>query len=109
MRGYCARAVTLVSASVSLGFAIEAFVDRSDGVTAEGYALARSAALVLAVTVALWLRSRTALLVAATAMIVVQGLDGFVGLADGNIVLAVGPWFTAVLNVVVTVPLLRRR
>ena len=99
--------VTAISSLVSLGFAIEAFANRPDGATAEGYALARSVALVLAVVVAAWLRSRAGLLVAAVAMIVVQALDGFVGLVDGNIILVLGPWFTAVLNTVVAVPLVR--
>ena len=107
---WVAWTVTAVSAAVSLGFAAEAFVDRGPGEETASYAAVRSLALflaVLAVGLVPDLRSRASLLVIAGAMVVVQCLDGFVGLSLHDALRTVGPFATAVANAVLVMPVLR--
>lgn len=107
---WLAWALTAISAAVSLGFASEAFVDRDAGESTAAYAAVRSLALFLAVlSVALVpaFRARGPLLVVAGAMVVVQLLDGFVGIGLHDAVRTYGPFATAAANAVVAWPVLR--
>ncbi|WP_426592941.1 hypothetical protein ACPPVS_14405 [Cellulomonas sp. McL0617] len=104
---WAAFAVTAISACVSLGFAIEALVRLGTDDSSAMYAASRSVALVVAVAAVAVVRSRRALIVVALAMIVVQALDAVVGVTIGDLVKSVGPTFTAVLNLVVLVPVVR--
>lgn len=99
--------MTAISACVSLGFAIEALVRLGTDDSSAMYAASRSVALVVAVAAVAVVRSRRALIVVALAMIVVQALDAVVGVTIGDLVKSVGPTFTAVLNLVVLVPVVR--
>ncbi|GAA1526262.1 hypothetical protein GCM10009761_30300 [Agromyces terreus] len=96
MRGaafWICYAVTVISAVVSIAFAIAAVVD--GGVAADNadalYAASRSTALVVLVLVAPLFRSDAALLALAVAMTIVQGIDAFVGAVQGDLGKALGP------------------
>jgi hypothetical protein len=73
-----------------------------------GYAASRSVALLLAVVIAIWVRSRMALAVLGIAMTVVQACDGVLG-ALAHDPKTYGPFAFAVLNALAVIWLVRGR
>jgi len=80
-------AVTVISAVVSITFAIIAVIDTGvDGADADAlYAASRSTALVVLALVAPLFRADAALLAIAVAMTIVQGIDAFIGAVSGDL------------------------
>jgi len=99
--------VTAISSYVSLGYSIAGL----RGATAEtrvgfAYALARSVALAVAATVALFVGSSDYLVAVAVAMVIVQAADAVVGARFGDRVTTYGPAATAAANAAALVWLL---
>lgn len=92
--------VTVISAGVSLGYAVAGLraASGSTAVTASRYALARSAAFAALAIAALVVGSVAFLAAVATSMVIVQALDAFVGAAIPDRIKTVGPAATAVLG-----------
>ncbi|GAA1938017.1 hypothetical protein [Agromyces allii] len=84
-------AVTLISAAVSVTFAIIAVIDGGLEATDALYATSRSIALVVLALVAPLFRSDAALLTVAVAMTIVQGIDTYIGALQGDVAKTVGP------------------
>jgi len=103
-------AITAISAYVSLGYSIAGL--RSAGAEAKVgfmYALARSAALAVAATVAPFTSSIDFVAAVAVATVVVQGADAVVGLRIRDPLKTYGPAATAVANAAALVWLLTTR
>jgi hypothetical protein len=93
-------AVTVISAGVSVTFAVLAVIDGGLEATNALYAASRSIALVVLVLVAPLFRSDDALLALAAAMTVVQGIDTFVGAVQGDVAKTVGPAVLCLVTIV---------
>lgn len=102
----CAIA-TAISALVSAGYAVAGLHSAVDEARVPSmYALARSAALVAVAFVGLFSASAAFVAAVAVAMIVVQGLDAFIGVRISNKVKTIGPALTALVNLAALVWLL---
>lgn len=89
-------AVALISAFVSLGYAIAgARSARGDALTPSRYALARSLALAVVAVVALFTSSIGFVAAVAGAMVIVQATDTVVGMTIKDRVKTFGPAFTS--------------
>lgn len=100
MSGFCSI-VTLISAAVSLGYAISSLRAATDGSRIpSSYALARSAALVVVAGVAPFTASLPFIAAAALGMICVRALDAVIGGRIGDRVKTYGPAITAAVNAV---------
>src|SRR5258706_12388668 len=88
--------MTLLSAGVSAGFSLLGLFDGGD--TFARYAASRSIALLLAVLVAICVRSRVALAVLGIAMTVVQAFDGLIGAIAHDPSKTHGPFAFSVLH-----------
>lgn len=101
-------AVTVLSAGISVWFAIAAVIDAGglDDVNAL-YAASRSVALVVLALVAPLFRSDEALLAIAVAMTIVQGIDTFIGAVQGELLTTFGPAVLCILTIVVATFLAR--
>jgi hypothetical protein len=100
--------MTLLSAGVSAGFSLVGLFEGS-GDTFARYAASRSVALLLAVVIAICVRSRMALAVVGIAMTAVQALDGVIGALAHDPSKTYGPFAFAVLNALTVIWLLRRK
>ena len=99
--------MTLLSAGVSAGFSLVGLFDRGSGDSFSGYAASRSVALLLAVVIAICVRSRMALAVLGIATTVVQAFDGVIGALAHDASKTYGPFAFAVLNAFAVIWLLR--
>ncbi|WP_235833396.1 hypothetical protein [Orlajensenia flava] len=91
--------ITLVSAFVSLGYSLAALRGASgDVLTASRYAAARSAALAVAVVVALFVGSVAFVAAIAVAMVIVQAIDAVIGVTIKDRLKTFGPAATALFN-----------
>jgi hypothetical protein len=99
-------AITLISAGISAGFSLAGLVgpDRDDRFAR--YAASRSVALLLAVLIAIGVRSRLAIVFLGIAMTIVQALDGAIGVLGRDPSRTYGPFALAVLNTLAIVWLL---
>jgi hypothetical protein len=99
--------MTFLSAGVSAGFSLVRLFGLGTGDSFARYAASRSIALLLAVLIAICVRSRTALAVLGIAMTVVQALDGVIGALAHDPSKTYGPFAFAVLNALTVIWLLR--
>src|SRR5258705_6569446 len=90
--------MTLLSASVSAGFALQGLFGPSGSDSFTRYAASRSVALLLTVLIAIGVRSRTAIAFLGMAMTAVQAFDGVIGALAHDPAKTYGPFFLAVLN-----------
>lgn len=91
--------VTLMSALVSLGFAVHATATaRGEARTPSRYALSRSLALVVLAVMALASGATVLIAGAAVAMIVVQAADAVIGVLIHDRLRTFGPALTAAAN-----------
>ena len=95
---FCA-AITAISSCVSLGFAV-AGLRGAEGQTRTlgGYALVRSASLLVISVVAIPVGQPGWFYAAALAMIIVQAGDAVVGVTTRDLLKTVGPLITAIVN-----------
>lgn len=103
---YVLASVTLLSAIPSLFYAIQSVRRAGDDHERQIvalYAAARSGALVVLAVVPFFGRFDGWLLAIAVAMILVQGLDAFIGIRRRQIAMIAGPAVLAVLNLVALV------
>jgi len=98
--------MTLLSAGVSAGFSLAGLFDGGRGDTFARYAASRSVALLLAVLIAICVRSRSTLAVLGIAMTVVQAFDGVIGALAHDPSKTYGPFAFAVLNALTVIWLL---
>ena len=92
---------TCISALVSLGFSVEAIMKaEKEAKTNALYAASRSIALVVITVVAFIIRSRDMIIIGAVGMIIVQALDGIVGIKIKNVFKTIGPFLTSIVNMV---------
>ncbi|GLX69729.1 hypothetical protein [Paenibacillus glycanilyticus] len=107
---YLCAAVTLISAAVSFGFSINAFLkakkQSTDAFANSMYAMSRSFSLVLASVIPLFYETYSYLLTVTIAMICVQVLDGFIGIKIKDTFKTIGPFATAAGNGIVLILLL---
>ena len=96
LKYYLLAGFTLISATVSLTFAIAAFRS-ARGVSTAQYALARSSAIFLAACGLLFFPARSYVIALAAIMTFVQLLDAVIGIRV-SLFKTVGPLMTAVLN-----------
>ncbi|KRM58611.1 hypothetical protein [Secundilactobacillus malefermentans] len=101
MAYYLCAAFTLISALVSLGFSIDAYhsAQPETALTNAKYALSRSTAIALIMVGLILIKSTPALMVIALIMIIVQLLDGLIGIKI-SLFKAIGPLVTAIVNAV---------
>ena len=99
--------MTLVSAGVSAGFSVVGLLGSGGGDSFAHYAASRSAALLLAVLIALWFRSRVAIAFLGIVMTTVQAFDGVIGALAHDPSKTYGPFAFAVLNALAVGWLLR--
>lgn len=104
---YLCAAVTLISAVVSFGFSINAYLkaeeQKDNSITNAMYAMSRSCSLLLASLVPVFYVSNSYLFAVSIAMICVQLFDGVVGMRIKNTFKTFGPFSTAIGNGIVLV------
>jgi hypothetical protein len=93
-------AVVLVSAGVSVTYSIIAVVDGGIEDVDALYAASRSIALVVIALVAPLFRADDALLAIAAIMTIVQGIDAYVGVVQGDAVKTFGPAVLCLVTIV---------
>lgn len=101
---YVCAALTLISASISLFFSVLT-VRKSEGerkITAL-YVTARSFALVCVSIVPFFIISKELVSITAAAMIIVQFLDGFIGIKIRDKFETLGPFITAAVHLTVLI------
>jgi len=101
--------ITLLSASVSVGFSLKGLLGPGSGDSFARYAASRSVALLLTVLIAICVRSRIAIAFLGIAMTVVQVFDGVIGALAHDPLKTYGPFALAVLNALAVGWLLRGR
>ncbi len=101
--------MTLLSGGVSAGFSVAGLLGPGKGDSFAQYAASRSVALLLAVLIAIGIRSRMAIAFLGIAMTVVQAFDGVIGALAHDPSKTFGPFAFAVLNAVTVGWLLREQ
>jgi hypothetical protein len=99
--------MTLLSAGVSAGFSLASLLGSGRDDSFARYAASRSVALLLAVLVAIGVRSRVAIAFLGIAMTVVQALDGVIGELAHDPSKTYGPFALALLNAIAVGRLLK--
>ncbi|BBM18685.1 hypothetical protein G15_2351 [Enterococcus avium] len=103
---YLCAIFTLISAGVSLGFSIEAFLKAkqqpSEAIITAKYAVSRSLSLFLTAIGLLIIRSNPYLIAVSIIMIGVQLFDGIIGIKIGTFKM-IGPLLTALGNSMILV------
>jgi hypothetical protein len=103
---YLCAIYTLISAAVSFGFSLEAYIksksQKNDSLTNAKYAMVRSLSLFLATIGLMIFISKTYLITLAGIMIGVQLMDGIIGIKI-NTFKTIGPILTAVGNIVLLI------
>jgi hypothetical protein len=92
--------ITLLSAGVSAGFSLTGLLGPGRDDSFARYAASRSVALLMAVLIAIGIRSRVAIAFLGIAMTVVQALDGVIGALAHDPSKTYGPFALAVLNAI---------
>ncbi|HEV8066247.1 MAG TPA: hypothetical protein VGP76_00830 [Planctomycetaceae bacterium] len=100
--------MTLLNSGVSAGFSLVFMLGQGRGDIFARYAAARSIALLLAVVIAIYVRSRDAIMFLGIAMTAVQLFDGVIGALNHDLQEMFGPLVLAVLNAFAVVWLLRQ-
>ncbi len=101
---YFCAAITLISAVVSLGFSVEAIIKGKENNKINAlYTSSRSVALLCVSIVPIFIFSKEIMIVTSVGMIIVQFLDGFVGIKIRNTFKTLGPFITAIVNCIVLV------
>ena len=96
---YSCAAITVISALVSLGFSFEAIAKGKDNNNINAlYASSRSVALLYVSIVPIFIFSKEIMIVTSVGMIIVQFLDGFVGIKIKNKLKTLGPFITAIIH-----------
>ena len=90
--------MTLLSAGVSAGFSAAGLLGPGKDDSFARYAASRSVALLLAVLIAIGIRSRMAIAFLGIAMTVMQAFDGVIGALAHDPSKTYGPFAFAVLN-----------
>lgn len=107
---YLCAIFTLISAAVSLGFAIEAYItakkQSNHSSTTAQYAFSRSLALLIVSVGLVIFVSKPYLIALAVTMILVQFFDGLIGLKVSRFK-TVGPLLTALVNGVLLLLLIK--
>ena len=101
--------VTLLSAGVSAGFSVAGLLGPGKDDSFAQYAASRSVALLLAVLIAIGIRSRMAIAFLGIAMTVMQAFDGVIGAPAHDSSKTYGPFAFAVLNALAVIWLLREK
>ncbi len=101
--------MTLLSAGVSAGFSVAGLVGPGKDDSFAQYAASRSVALLLAVLIAIGIRSRMATAFLGIAMTVMQAFDGVIGALAHDRSKTYGPFVFAVLNALAVARLLREQ
>ena len=101
--------VTLLSAGVSAGFSVAGLLGPGKDDSFAQYAASRSVALLLAVLIAIGIRSRMAIAFLGIAMTVMQAFDGVIGALAHDPSKTYGPFAFAVLNALAVAWLLREQ
>ena len=101
--------VTFLSAGVSAGFSLAGLLGPGRDDSFARYAASRSVALLLAVLIAIGIRSRMAIAFLGIAMTVVQAFDGVIGALAHDPSKTYGPFALAVINAVTVGWLLREQ
>jgi hypothetical protein len=99
--------MTLLSAGVSAGFSLVGLFDRGSGDSFASYAASRSVALLLAVVIAICVRSRMTVAVLGIAVTLVQAFDSVIGAFAHDPSKTYGPFALALLNALLVIWLLR--
>jgi hypothetical protein len=99
--------ITAISALVSAGFSAAGLIGPSGSDTFAQYAASRSIALLIAALICVALKSRKGLAALALVMILVQGLDGFIGAFAHDPAKTYGPFVFALANAAALAWLLR--
>lgn len=106
-RFWICAVVTLLSAGVSAGFSLAGLLGPGKDDIFAQYAASRSVALLLAVLVAIGIRSRMAIAFLGIAMTVVQAFDGVIGALAHDPSKTYGPFALGVVNALAVGWLLR--
>ncbi|GAT18457.1 hypothetical protein IWT5_00731 [Secundilactobacillus silagincola] len=110
MTYYLCAIFTLISATVSFGFAIEAYITAkkqpNHSSTTAQYAVSRSLALLIVSIGLVIFASKPYLIALAVAMILVQLFDGLIGLKVSRFK-TIGPLLTALVNSVLLLMLIK--
>ena len=101
--------MTLLSAGVSAGFSVAGLLGPGKDDSFAQYAASRSVALLLAVLIAIGIRSRMAIAFLGIAMTVMQAFDGVIGALAHDPSKTYGPFAFAVLNALAVGWLLREQ
>ena len=101
--------MTLLSAGVSAGFSVAGLLGPGKDDSFAQYAASRSVSLLLAVLIAIGIRSRMAIAFLGIAMTVMQAFDGVVGALAHDPSKTYGPFAFAVLNALAVAWLLREQ
>ena len=101
--------VTLLSAGVSAGFSVAGLLGPGKDDSFAQYAASRSVALLLAVLIAIGIRSRMAIAFLGIAMTVMQAFDGVIGALAHDPSKTYGPFAFAILNALAVAWLLREQ
>jgi len=99
--------MTLLSAGVSAGFSLQGILGSGSSDSFARYAASRSIALLLAVLIAMVVRSRMAIAFLGITMTAVQAFDGVIGALAHDHLETYGPFAFAVLNALAVGWLLR--
>ena len=100
--------MALLNSGVSAGSSLVFMHGQGRGDIFARYAAARSIALLLAVVIAIYVRSRDAIMFLGIAMTAVQLFDGVIGALNHDLQETFGPLVLAVLNAFAVVWLLRQ-
>src|SRR5580704_15667696 len=90
--------MTLLNSAISAGFSLVFMLGQGRGDIFARYAAARSIALLLAVLIAIGVRSRDAIAFLGIAMTAVQLFDAVIGALDHDLQKTFGPFVLAILN-----------
>jgi hypothetical protein len=101
--------MTLLSAGVSAGFSAAGLLGPGKDDSFAQYAASRSVALLLAVLIAIGIRSRIAIVFLGIATTVMQAFDGVIGALAHDPSKTYGPFAFAVLNALAVAWLLREQ
>ena len=101
--------MTLLSAGVSAGFSVAGLLGSGKDDIFAQYAASRSVALLLAVLIAIGIRSRMAIAFLGIAMTVMQAFDGVIGALAHDPSKTYGPFAFAILNALAVAWLLREQ
>jgi hypothetical protein len=101
--------ITVLSAGVSAGFSFAGLLGPGRNDSFAQYAASRSVAVLLAVLIAIGVRSSVAIAFLGIAMTVVQAFDGVIGALAHNPSKTYGPFAFAVVNALAVGWLLRRQ